>query len=366
MSDSTQLSDLQSQIEELRILLNRAMGRIGQLEGPQGRLFISDNSNPGFTHRAMLELIPNYAGNDLKALETVGRTVSGTTDPGVFLGIPGLVAGEALMLGFSNGTNKVYVPVSDQLRYGKIITVADCKNYCIVKECQKNGTLLSDTLITIAPTQGSCDTTATGFCYEVGDVIVYMRSPDDPTEGFQVAAHHPISIGIQCGEAEGGPTNLAHIDHVDRIEFYSTDFFVAPSSTCSGPTNLAQVNWRGCIVTSYGGTACGATNTAGTGGVKVFDFSEQHYADGGSTTNSAFINFEVVCATTSANVPTLGGSPCIDNSLPKVAKIKGYFGTDTFIKSIDSATGVCNTNTGHIDITLSVTTARACVPFPPP
>jgi len=362
------MSNESETIRRLEGLVNHLMARVAHLEDQRGRMFIADMANAGFTTRAMIEMKPKADGSELEVLEN-GRTVSGPTDAGVFLQIPGLTSGQTVLMGFTLGSNTAYVPITRQLRFGKIVTVPDCKNYCIVKPSKLDGTLLSDKLVNIAPTLGSCDTTASGFCYEVGDVIGYEEMPDDPTQGLQVGVFHKLSMGYQCGEAEGGPTNLAHIDNLNRIEPYLTDFFIGSSSDCGGTfTNLAQLNWRGFIITGgYGGTVSdtiGATNTAGTGGVKVLSFdgaiSSSLAAYG---TNAAKINFEITGATTSANVPTLGGSPCLDNSLPKSAKIQAYFPTGVTIDASDpeAITVVCNEDG---TITLTYPTIRCLVPFP--
>ncbi len=265
------------------------------------------------------------------------------------------------------------------VRYGKIQSVGPCNAYAAVIESDRLGNFLDpedDQLITVFPTVGGCDETESGFCYSVGDVIAYLPTPEDRTGGIQVGAYKRVSMGFQCGTAMGAPTNLAHLEDVTRIEPYLTDFYIGPSSICgTGFTNLAQLNWRGFMVAlphTGGGSIsasnyCGATNTAGTGGVKVLNFDTA--TDNTATissypgTNGALIAFDVSCASTTANVPTLGGSPCFDNSLPNMATIKGFFPVGITIDASDPGAITVSQDPDTCVITVTFPTMRCVVPF---
>lgn len=373
------MSDDSEKVDRLEALVNRLMARMAHLEDSRGRMFIADEANAGSTNRAITEMIPKADGSELQTLED-GRTVSGSTDPGVFLQIPGLKSGQTVMMGFALGENTAYVKISSQLCFGKVVTVADCHAYCIAKPCKRDGTLLSDRLVTIFPTFGSCDSTSSGFCFVVGTVVAYEEAPGEPDVGFQLGQYKRMSMGYQCGEAEGGPTNLAHVNDFNRIEPYLTDFKIGASSDCGSYTNLAQLNWRGFMVTGgyqgnpgtslAGANFIGSTNTASTGGVKVLSF-DGNTANSASLssypgTNGAKIQFEVTGFDTTANRPTLGGSPCIDNSLPKVAQVVGFFPVG---KTIDASADLSSSITAvfNEDCTITITwnppTMRAVVPF---
>jgi hypothetical protein len=72
----------------------------------------------------------------------------------------------------------------------------------------------------------------------------------------------------------------------------------------------------------------------------------------------ALIQFAVTSATTSANVPTIGGGPCPDPSLPLVAKVTAYLPTAT-IEWVSNVT--CN---GDGTITKTYDSKLVVVPFP--
>ncbi len=350
MTDSTEQGDLQSQIEQLRSLLNYAMNRIGQLENPQGRLFLADTSNPGSTFRAMVEMIPNVAGDALANLSN-GRAVSGATDPGVFLAIDALGSGQRAFLGFANGTNKVYVPVSEQLRYGVITNIGPCNSYCTVKESDSDGILLSDILVTVAPAPGGCSDSANGFCYTVGDVIAYMADPKDTTFGVQVGAYKTVSVRYICTT-----TSTANVPDLSEAAFYNGDFTLIAAKACGddGPENEADIYWNGNFIRQYTG------NGSNFDHVKVFDFGNVSNASATGTINVDYseLAIHITSGTTNANVPTVGGSPCADASGPNFAKFSIRAKIGTAVTSIDSV--VCNEDE---TITVNYSTGRVLVPI---
>lgn len=249
------------------------------------------------------------------------------------------------------------------LHFGKIQTVPACYTYAIVKECDATGTrILSNTLITVVPTPGQNSCTQNGFCYVEGDVIAYIPSPNDKLLGYQVGAYKSVSVGMRCSDS-----NSASVPGLNRITFYNSDFFVLPSSDCGGTyTNVANIFWRGMVVKAYGGmggSVCGAPDATSTGGVKVLNF-DMDYSGGrsfGGTDARIAFNLQG-CATTTANVPTIGGGPCNDESSPVEATVLGFLPTTVGVKSIDGATAVCNED-GTITVTINYSTHRVCVAF---
>lgn len=360
------VAELEQTVAELSREVARLAGLVSLLQDPRGRTLLADTANPGSTHRALLEMIPSAAGNALAVLEN-GRSVSGTTDPGVFLAIPGLQSGQAAYYGFANGTTSAYVRISEQLRFGKVQFTDDCKTYCVVKESASDGTLLSDALVTVIPTKGGCDNVENGYCLSVGAVIAYLPDPNDPTVGVQVGAHKSVSLGYKCTSG----TAFANVPGLSSMRLYNSDFFLAADGDCgdSPYTNRGNIYWRGLIVLgAYDGSICGATNTSSLGGVKVLDYTT---GIGGAAydTNKARIQFDVTCEDTTANQPTIGGTPCVDESGPKVAKIKGYFPKGRTIDASDTdalascITAVFNENCS-ITITFNPPTMDVVVPFP--
>lgn len=368
------MNDYENLVRELQGQVAGLMGRVAQLEDQRGRIFPADLSNPGSTNRAMQELFPTAGGTALANLLD-GRTVSGLTDPGVFLAIPRLKSNEATLMGFTLGSNTAYVRTSDQLRYGKIVATDDCHTYANVKECTKTGTLLTDTITGILPTKGGCDTTANSFCYSVGDVITYMEEPDSPGYGIQVGAYKAIEGGHTCLDSS---TNTALVPDLSSSRHYNGDFFLKVGSNCGGSfTNTLAIYWRGMMVTGgyqghpgtslAGAVFCGATNAASMGGVKILSFdgntSNTASISGYTGSNLAKIQFDVTCDDTTANRPTINGVTCADYSLPKAATIKGFFPVGVTIDASDPSqiTVVCNEDG---TISWNGPTMRCVVPFP--
>lgn len=261
-----------------------------------------------------------------------------------------------------NVTRPAFPRTGQPLHFGKIQSVAGCSAFAIVKECNKAGDkIFSDDLITVNPTKGGCESTDNGFCYHVGDVIAFIFDPEDETEAYQVGVSKTVSAGLECPDS-GDPTGA--VSALNRIVFYNTDFHFVAKTGCDSPADLneAHVGWRGNIVLSYSGGPsggiCGATNTANTGGVKVFNFDKDHPANAVfDAASHARVAFTIGCVTTSANVPTIGGGPCPDPSLPKQVNIIAFLPT-TVIEWVSDV--VCN---GDGTITKTFSSARVCVPF---